>query len=135
MRKARTAHYLIIATAVTIHAWLCYAPAVQRGFPPMNPYMEYLAPFASIFVIVLAAPLSRCLSRPEIWSRRIGFAIIFSLGLGLAFQFRVMGHATPNHGPYLLDTLIIAVVAVIPTILTLKVFEGLICTATENKHP
>jgi len=126
MRKASTTNYLILTMAIIIHAWLCYAPSYQRGYPQMNPYMEYLAPFSSILVVFLAAPLNSHLSRAGIRTRRIGFAIVYSIGLGGALQFRIMGHAIPNHGPYLFDTLIIAAIAVIPTVVVLRLVERLV---------
>lgn len=134
MLRVGVLNILILITAIVVHAGLCLGPAYQRGYPPMDPYMEYIAPFVSIVIIILAAPLNRTLSSNEIWVRRICFALVYSIGLGGAFQYRVFGHARPNHGPYLSETLIIAAVVLIPTIITIKVVDRIVNRVLTRKR-
>ncbi len=125
MRYARTINYLLLTTAISTHIYLCMPATNQRGYPPLDPFLEFIAPYPSIFLIFFLAPLNRHLPRTDIWTRRIGFALFYSIGLGGALQFQVFGHAIPNHGPYLLDTLTIALIVFLPTIVVMRLVDRL----------
>ncbi|MCC6679758.1 MAG: hypothetical protein IT445_02545 [Phycisphaeraceae bacterium] len=97
---------LVTVIGILIHWLLCVPAAIQRGWPPLNPYLEFVAPYLGIFLPVCFPALddSRRLRHVQQWL----YAITIPIGIGFAAQYRLMGHARPNHGPYWYETVLIA---------------------------
>lgn len=45
--------YLLAAAALAAHVALCYPAAVCRGYPPIHPFWEYIAPYLAYLAITL----------------------------------------------------------------------------------
>lgn len=61
MQRSPAAAYLLAAAAVTAHVLLCRPAAICRGYPPIHPFWECVAPFLA-YLAILLFPL--CDNRP-----------------------------------------------------------------------
>ncbi len=120
-------HYGLLAVAIVVHLLLCRPASYQSGRFPLDTMVEFGFPFLSILFVGFFAPFNRHVSSLHKWIRRIVFSIAFSIGVGGALQFRMMHHARPNHGPYLLDTLIIMGMMLPLTLVFVVCAERIIC--------
>lgn len=53
VRRSPVACYLLATAAFAAHVLLCYPAAVRRGYPPIHPFWEYVAPYLAYLAIVL----------------------------------------------------------------------------------
>lgn len=52
VKRNPSASYAVLAVFLVLHFVFSYPSATCRGYPPTNPYVEYLAPFAAFVGVV-----------------------------------------------------------------------------------
>lgn len=135
IRRMPLASSALVALALALHVFLCYPAATSRGYPPMHPFWETLAPLLSFATVALLPFFD---DRREVRRRCLrGFVPLACLVLSIA-AVNIMdarphyGHLAGMLGVLLAQPVSIVLHAVIACAIAYPascVFEG--CAATQ----
>ena len=95
----------LIATVPLLPFWiLCSRISTQRGYPPGDPYIEFIVPY--LFLLLPAFfSLFDDRSKPR-RNQQLAFSIGSCFGFAAVMSYSFGGHAVPNHGPYAIEVIL-----------------------------
>jgi len=86
--------YVVVALTIPPHLMICYYVAEQRGYPPIDPYLENVWPYVFVLVPALFSGLED--REKWRWPLRLFFSLSFTIGVSMIIACE--GQAIPRSG-------------------------------------